>query len=105
MAGVSVAVNLAVFVMSSVSDVLFSCILVAGITTSTVHKAVFPLVVVAVIVAVPVAFAVTVPLEETVATELSDDVYVIVSVVSEGVSVAVNFTVFFNSSVRDVLFS
>ena len=83
--------------------VLFVCLQI-GFVTVTVHIAVLPDVVFAVIVAVPSATAVTFPLLSTVAFILSLLSQVIVSVEFSGVTVAVNVSLFPFSKDNFVLF-
>ena len=77
-----------------------------GLVTVTVQVAVLLFTVVAVIVAVPSATAVTLPLEETVATEVLFDFHVtVLSVAFEGATVAVSVDVPPTSRLSDVLLS
>ena len=91
--GFSVAVRISVSPLFIVKEVLFNVTEVVATAAVISQTAVFPLVVVAVIVAVPFAFAVATPLDATETIDGAEDVHVMVSVELAGVSVALKETV------------
>lgn len=86
------------------TDVLLMATFVDGTFTVTLHVAVFPLVVLTVIVALPFANAVTTPADDTLATFVLELLHFIISVVLLGDMVPFNVYVFPTLTDTEVLF-
>ena len=104
--GLTVAVRVSLLPFSIVSSVLFKDTDVTGITTVTLHVAVFdPSFVVTVMTALPAFTAVTLPFWSTVTMALLLDCHVtVLSVASLGLTVAVRVSLLPFSIVSSVLF-